>query len=51
MVASTADHVKAERRSARTMYILFDECNVWYQSRYGRERHVRIDEWSRDAHG
>ncbi|TDD72663.1 alpha-N-arabinofuranosidase [Jiangella aurantiaca] len=44
-VAATADHVKAERRSSKTMYISFDEWNVWYQSRYRRERHTGIDDW------
>ncbi|WP_231133962.1 arabinosylfuranosidase ArfA [Motilibacter deserti] len=33
-VAATADHVKALKRSAKTMYIAFDEWNVWYLSRY-----------------
>ncbi len=33
-VAATADHVKAVRGSDKTMYISFDEWNVWYQSRY-----------------
>jgi len=33
-VAATADHVKALKRSDKTMYISFDEWNVWYQSRY-----------------
>ncbi|MFD1714231.1 alpha-N-arabinofuranosidase [Amnibacterium flavum] len=33
-VTATADHVKALRRSEKTMQISFDEWNVWYQSRY-----------------
>ena len=33
-VSATADHVKALKRSDKTMYISFDEWNVWYQSRY-----------------
>ncbi|MDL5485486.1 alpha-N-arabinofuranosidase [Microbacterium wangruii] len=33
-VAATADHVKALRRSDKTMMISFDEWNVWYQTRY-----------------
>jgi alpha-N-arabinofuranosidase len=44
-VAATADHVKAERRSTKTMYISFDEWNVWYQSRYRAERHTGIGDW------
>ncbi|WP_298325985.1 alpha-N-arabinofuranosidase [Haloactinopolyspora sp.] len=44
-VAATADHVKAERRSTKTMHIAFDEWNVWYQSRYGVEKLTGIDDW------
>ena len=33
-VVATADHVKALRRSEKTMNVSFDEWNVWYQSRY-----------------
>ena len=33
-VVATADHVKALRRSDKTISISFDEWNVWYQSRY-----------------
>jgi alpha-N-arabinofuranosidase len=33
-VVATADHVKAVRRSDKTINISFDEWNVWYQSRY-----------------
>jgi alpha-N-arabinofuranosidase len=33
-VTATADSVKAERRSDKTIQISFDEWNVWYQSRY-----------------
>jgi alpha-N-arabinofuranosidase len=33
-VVATVDHVKAERHSARTLNISFDEWNVWYKSRY-----------------
>ena len=34
VVAATADHVKAEKRSDKTIFISFDEWNVWYLSRY-----------------
>ena len=34
VVAATADHVKAEKRSDKTIFISFDEWNVWYQKRY-----------------
>lgn len=30
-IASTADYVKALKRSGKTMYLSFDEWNVWYQ--------------------
>ncbi len=33
-VVATADHVKAVRRSDKTIDISFDEWNIWYQSRY-----------------
>ncbi|MCC6495570.1 MAG: alpha-N-arabinofuranosidase [Propionibacteriaceae bacterium] len=33
-VVATADHVKAARRSEKSMAISFDEWNVWYKSRY-----------------
>ena len=31
-VASTCDYVKAKRRSKKTMYLSFDEWNVWYHA-------------------
>jgi alpha-N-arabinofuranosidase len=46
VVAATADHVKAERRSDKTISISFDEWNVWYQQRYQDvERITALDEW------
>ncbi|UWX97725.1 alpha-N-arabinofuranosidase [Arthrobacter zhaoxinii] len=33
-VVASADHVKAVRGSDKTMYLSFDEWNVWYQSQY-----------------
>jgi alpha-N-arabinofuranosidase len=33
-VVATADHVKALRKSEKTMNLSFDEWNVWYLSRY-----------------
>ena len=30
-VVATADHVKAVKHSTKSMYISFDEWNVWYQ--------------------
>jgi alpha-N-arabinofuranosidase len=45
-VAATADHVKAEKRSDKTIFIAFDEWNVWYQKRYQEtERITDLDAW------
>ncbi len=45
-VAATADHVKAVRESDKTMFISFDEWNVWYQSRYQEvDRITDVAEW------
>ncbi|MFD1721272.1 alpha-N-arabinofuranosidase [Amnibacterium endophyticum] len=33
-VAATADAVKAELKSDKTIFVSFDEWNVWYQDRY-----------------
>ncbi len=45
-VVATADHVKALKRSDKTMYISFDEWNVWYQSRYNDvDRITDVDAW------
>jgi alpha-N-arabinofuranosidase len=46
VVAATADHVKAEKRSDKTIFISFDEWNVWYQRRYQEEERITaLDEW------
>ena len=45
-VVATADHVKALRRSDKTLNISFDEWNVWYQSRYNEvEKITDASEW------
>ncbi len=45
-VVSTADHVKALRRSDKTIKISFDEWNVWYQSRYNDvDKITDVDTW------
>jgi alpha-L-arabinofuranosidase len=45
-VAATADHVRAERGSQKTMDISFDEWGVWYQSRYNTvEKITDVDTW------
>ena len=36
-VCATADYVKALKRSDKTMYLSFDEWNVWYQQKQTRE--------------
>ncbi|MCW4385213.1 alpha-N-arabinofuranosidase [Salinibacterium sp. SYSU T00001] len=43
-VVATADHVKAVKRSAKTINISFDEWNVWYIDRWQE----RAKEFSRD---
>jgi alpha-N-arabinofuranosidase len=44
-VVATADHVKAVRRSTRTIDVSFDEWNVWYLSRVPAGLARRIDDW------
>lgn len=42
-VISTCDYVKAKKRSKKTMYLSFDEWNVWFHS---RETDSKRDPWS-----
>lgn len=45
-IAATADHVKAERGSGKTMGVSFDEWGIWYQSRYNDvEKITDVDTW------
>jgi alpha-L-arabinofuranosidase len=44
-VVATADHVRAVRRSPKTMHLSFDEWNVWYLSRVPSDLPERIDDW------
>ena len=44
-VVATADHVKAVRRSPKTIDISFDEWNVWYLSKVPADLARRIDDW------
>ncbi|WP_346623530.1 alpha-N-arabinofuranosidase [Blastococcus montanus] len=44
-VVATADHVKAVRRSPKTIDISFDEWNVWYLSKVPGGLAKRIDDW------
>jgi alpha-N-arabinofuranosidase len=41
-VIATCDYVKAKKRSARTMFLSFDEWNVWYHS---NEADRKIEPW------
>ncbi|MGY1832010.1 alpha-N-arabinofuranosidase [Geodermatophilus sp. SYSU D01180] len=44
-VVATADHVKAVRRSPKTIDVSFDEWNVWYLSQVPAGLAKRIDDW------
>jgi len=45
-VVATADHVKAVKRSDKTIDISFDEWNVWYQDRYRNVDKIEgIENW------
>ncbi len=45
-VVATADHVKALKRSDKTINISFDEWNVWYIERYHSvDKITKIEEW------
>ncbi|ANS76664.1 alpha-N-arabinofuranosidase [Paenibacillus yonginensis] len=41
-VIATCDYIKAKKRSKKTMYLSFDEWNVWYHS---NDADSRIDPW------
>ncbi len=42
-VAATCDFVKAKKRSDKTMYLSFDEWNVWYHS---HSHDAALEPWS-----
>ncbi|MGG3741796.1 alpha-N-arabinofuranosidase [Paenibacillus chibensis] len=42
-VTATCDYIKAKKRSKKTMYLSFDEWNVWYHS---NEADSKIEPWS-----
>ena len=45
-VVATADHVKAVKRSSKSINISFDEWNVWYQTRFENEEKIQgLDNW------
>ncbi len=44
-VVATADHVKASKGSAKTLFVSFDEWNVWYSSLLSKALPTAIDDW------
>jgi alpha-N-arabinofuranosidase len=45
-VVATADHVKAVRRSEKTINLSFDEWNVWYNERFEKVDKIQgVDNW------
>ncbi len=44
-VISVCDFIKAKKRSSKTLYLSFDEWNVWNQTRWRRNRQS-IEPWS-----
>lgn len=45
-VVATADHVKAVRRSDKTINISFDEWNIWYNERFEKVDKIQgVDNW------
>jgi alpha-N-arabinofuranosidase len=45
-VVATADHVKAVRRSSKTINISFDEWNLWYNERFEKVDKIEgVDNW------
>ncbi|THE12503.1 alpha-N-arabinofuranosidase [Bacillus timonensis] len=42
-VIATCDYIKAKKRSKKTMYLSFDEWNVWYHS---NDQDTKIEPWS-----
>lgn len=42
-IISTCDYIKAKKRSKKTMYLSFDEWNVWYHS---NDSDTKIDPWT-----
>ena len=44
-IVNTVDHVKAVKRSSKTIDISFDEWNVWYQNDYDDVKAVGIGDW------
>lgn len=41
-IEAVCDYVKAKKRSRKTMYISFDEWNVWY---HADEANAKAEKW------
>ena len=46
-VANICDYVKAKKRSNKTIYLSFDEWNVWYHS---HEQDQKLERWTQAPH-
>lgn len=46
-VISTCDYVKAKKRSKKTMYLSFDEWNVWYHSIKADDNTMKKEPWQK----
>ncbi len=44
-IVSVCDVVKAKKRSSKTMYVSFDEWNVWYHQRAADHRYLEGADW------
>ena len=49
-VISTCDYVKAKKRSKKTMYLSFDEWNVWFHSNQEDENVMKNFPWQKAPH-
>ena len=49
-VLSVCDYVKAKKRSKKTMYLSFDEWNVWFHSKAQEEDITRNHPWRTGSH-
>lgn len=46
-VTATCDYIKAKKRSKKTMYLSFDEWNVWYHSNKTDDNIMKNDPWKK----
>ncbi len=49
-VLSVCDYVKAKKRSKKTMYLSFDEWNVWFHSKAEEEDITKNSPWQKAPH-